>query len=40
MPLTDQELYEGFPKDQLERYRREVGERHNPAPVKEVDRRV
>lgn len=40
MSLTDAELYEGFPKEQVERWQREVDERYDPALVAESNRRV
>jgi DNA-binding transcriptional MerR regulator len=40
MPLTDEELYEGFSKEQVERYEREVNEKYDPELVKESNRRV
>ncbi len=40
MSLTDAELYEGFSCEQIERYRREVREKYDPARVAEADRRV
>lgn len=40
MPLTDEELYEGFTKEQVERYSREVKERYNPELVKISQKRV
>ena len=30
MTLTDEELYEGFTKEQIERYKREVREMYDP----------
>ena len=38
--LTDEELYEGFTSEQIERYQREVRERYDPALVQESERRV
>jgi len=40
MSLTDEELYEGLPKEQVERWKREVNERYDPALVSESNRRV
>lgn len=40
MSLTDEELYEGFPKEQVARWKREVDERYDPALVAESNRRV
>jgi DNA-binding transcriptional MerR regulator len=40
MSLTDEELYEGFPKEQVERWKQEVNERYDPALVAESNRRV
>lgn len=40
MPLSDEELYEGFSKEQIERYKREVREKYNPDLVAESNRRV
>ena len=40
MTMTDQELYEGFTEEQVERYRREVRERFDPDLVRESERRV
>ncbi len=40
MSLTDEELYEGFPKEQVERWKREVDEQYDPALVAESNRRV
>lgn len=40
MSLTDEELYEGLPKEQVERWQREVNERYDPALVAESNRRV
>lgn len=39
-PMTDEELYEGFSKEQRERYQREVRERYDPALVEESEKRV
>jgi len=38
--MTDEELYEGFTKEQIERYKRETRERYDPALVAESERRV
>ena len=40
MKLTDQELYEGFTKEQRERYQREAREMYDPALVAESERRI
>ena len=40
MEMTDEELYEGFTKEQIERYKREVREQYDPALVAESERRV
>ena len=40
MTMTDDELYEGFTKEQIERYKREARERFDPALVQESERRV
>jgi DNA-binding transcriptional MerR regulator len=40
MALTDEELYEGFTKEQIERYKREAREMYDPALVEESERRV
>lgn len=40
MSLTDEELYEGLPKEQVERWKREVNERYDPKTVAESNRRV
>jgi DNA-binding transcriptional MerR regulator len=40
MSLTDEELYEGLPKEQVERWKREVDERYDPKLVAESNRRV
>lgn len=40
MPLTDEELYEGFTKEQAERYDREARERYDPELVAESQRRL
>jgi len=39
-PMTDEELYEGFSKEQRERYQREARERYDPALVEESERRI
>ena len=33
MPLTDEELYEGFDKETIEHYQKEVQETYDPALV-------
>lgn len=38
--LTDEELYEGFSKEQIERYNKEVDEKYDPKVVKESRDRV
>ena len=38
--LTDEELYEGFTEEQVERYQREAAERYDPAEVAESNRRI
>ncbi len=38
--LTDEELYEGFTREQAERYQREVAEHYDPALVAESNRRI
>jgi DNA-binding transcriptional MerR regulator len=38
--LSDEELYEGLPKEQVERWKREVDERYDPKLVAESNRRV
>jgi DNA-binding transcriptional MerR regulator len=38
--MTDEELYEGFTPEQIERYTREVSERYDPKIVAESNRRV
>ncbi len=38
--MTDEELYEGFTPEQIERYTREVNERYDPKIVAESNRRV
>ena len=40
MTLTDEELYEGFTNEQIERYKREVREMYDPALVAESERRL
>ncbi len=40
MTLTDEELYAGFSPEQIERYKREVREKYDPALVEESERRV
>ena len=40
MSMTDEELYEGFTPEQIERYAREVNERYDPKIVAESNRRV
>lgn len=40
MTLSDEELYEGFSKEQIERYEREVREMYDPEIVKETNNRV
>jgi hypothetical protein len=40
MSLTDEELYEGLPKEQVARWKREVNERYAPKLVAESNRRV
>jgi DNA-binding transcriptional MerR regulator len=40
MTLTDEELYEGFTAEQIERYKREARELYDPALVAESERRV
>jgi hypothetical protein len=40
MEMTDEELYEGFTKEQVARYKREVRELYDPALVAESERRV
>ena len=40
MSLTDEELYEGLPKEQVDRWKREVDERYDPTLVAESNRRV
>ena len=38
--LADEELYEGFTKEQIERYKREAREMYDPAQVEESERRA
>jgi DNA-binding transcriptional MerR regulator len=40
MSLTDEELYEGFTTEQIERYKREAREMYDPALVAESERRA
>lgn len=40
MTLTDEEIYDGFTKEQVARYTREVNEKYDPAIVAESNRRV
>jgi DNA-binding transcriptional MerR regulator len=40
MTLTDEELYEGFSTEQIDRYKREAREMYDPAMVEESERRV
>jgi len=40
MTLTDEELYEGFTTEQIERYKREAREMSGPAQVEESEQRV
>jgi DNA-binding transcriptional MerR regulator len=40
MGMTDEELYEGLPKEQIERYQREAREMYDPMLVRESERRV
>jgi len=40
MKMTDEELYAGFTKEQIERYKREARERFDPDLVQESERRV
>ena len=40
MSMTDEELYEGFTREQRERYQREAREMYDPALVEESERRV
>ena len=40
MPLTDAELYEGFSRDQIDRYNREVRQSYDPQFVDQVNDRI
>jgi len=40
MTMTDEELYEGFSTEQIERYQREARDLYDPALVQESERRV
>jgi DNA-binding transcriptional MerR regulator len=40
MTLTDEELYEGFTTEQIERYKREARQMHDPALVEQSEQRV
>lgn len=40
MTLTDEELYEGFTKEQRERYEREANEMYGPEAVKATNQRI
>lgn len=40
MALTDEELYEGFPTEQMERYKREPRDMYGRAVVEESERRA
>lgn len=40
MTLTDEELYEGFPKEKIERYKREAREMYGAAVVEQTEQRV
>ena len=40
MPLTDEELYEGFSKEKIARYKKEVIETYDPELVAESEKRV
>ena len=40
MVLTDEELYEGFSKEQIERYNKEVDEMYGPGTVKATRERI
>ncbi len=40
MSMTDEELYEGFTKEQIDRYEREVAEKFDPQRVQESKRRI
>ncbi|MEW5869330.1 MAG: MerR family transcriptional regulator [Chloroflexota bacterium] len=40
MELTDEELYEGFSREEIERYRREARQRYDPKLVEESEKRA
>ncbi|NTU62458.1 MAG: hypothetical protein HGB05_03440 [Chloroflexi bacterium] len=40
MSMTDEELYEGFTPEQIERYTREANELYDPQIMAESNRRV
>lgn len=40
MPMTDEELYEGFSKETIERYNREAREKYGSERFEQVDRKV
>ncbi len=40
MTLSDEELYEGFSQEQIQRYQKEVNEKYDPQLVAESNRRV
>lgn len=40
MKMKDEELYEGFTKEQIERYKREAREMYDPKLVKESEKRI
>lgn len=40
MKVTEEELYEGFSQEQIERYEREVREKYDPEMVRESNRRA
>ena len=40
MPLSDKELYEGFSKEKIERYKSEVSQAYDPKIVAESERRL
>ena len=40
MPLSDAELYEGFSKEQIDRYNRELRQTYDPQFVDQVDDRI
>ena len=40
MTLTDEELYEGFSKEQIERYNKEVDEKYGPGTVEATRERL